>query len=97
MGDMLIRGIPDAIKTELTQLARDEGKSLSETAVDLLRKGMAADRADRAKPKQSAWDALRSAFIDADAVDHDGEFAKIMDEIEAERKKDFGRPVPDFE
>jgi hypothetical protein len=38
---------------------------------------------------------LRSAFVEAGAAD--GEFAKIMDEIEAERKKDFGRPLPDFE
>ncbi|EBX4816962.1 plasmid stabilization protein [Salmonella enterica subsp. enterica serovar Newport] len=97
MGDMLLRGVPDAIKTELKQFASESGKSLSETAVDVLRKGIAARKADRDKPRQSAWDLLRAASVESEAIDHDGEYVRIMDEIEAERKRDFGRPVPDFE
>jgi antitoxin FitA len=34
---------------------------------------------------------LRTAFEENGPLD--GEFAKVMDEIEAERKRDFGRPV----
>jgi plasmid stability protein len=89
MGDMLIRGIPDALKNEIAGAAKDRGQSLSAKAVDLLRRGLVAERDDR--PERSAWDELRSAFeIDGPPT---GEFAQIMDEIEAVRKKDFGRPV----
>lgn len=97
MGDMLLRGVPDAIKAELTEFAKQDGQSLSQKAIDVLRKGIAAEKVDRAKPKKSAWDALRSAALAAGAIDEDGEFSNIMEEIEAERKRDFGRPLPDFE
>ncbi|TPI43600.1 plasmid stabilization protein [Mesorhizobium sp. B2-9-1] len=95
MGDMLIRGIPEPLKHEIEQAARRGGHSLSSKAIDLLRKGIVAEK--EAKPERgvSAWDAIRSAFVAENATDET--FAEIMDEIEAERKRDFGRPVEDFE
>jgi antitoxin FitA len=93
MGDMLIRGIPEPLKHEIEQAARIGGQSLSGKAIDLLRKGIIAEKEANPAPGPSAWEAIRSAF-DPEAGD---EFAKILDEIEAERKRDFGRPLEDSE
>ncbi|WP_245429995.1 hypothetical protein [Mesorhizobium sp. WSM3859] len=41
----------------------------------------------RREPRVSAWDAIRSAFVSEGAIGD--EFADIMIEIEAERKRDF--------
>lgn len=92
MGDLLLRGVPDAIKTELTEIAKADGQSLSQKAIDVLRKGMAAERLEQEKEQpRNAWDMLRSAFEMEGPVT--GEFAAIMDEIEAQNKRDFGRPI----
>lgn len=93
MGDMLIRNIPEPLMREIEQAARSAGQSLSGNAIDLLRRGIVDDR----KPKSdlSAWDAVRSAFAAENAIDD--EFAGIMDKIEAERKRDFGRRLEDFD
>lgn len=97
MGDMLLRGVPDAVKADIERFAKEDGKSLSEKAIQILRKGISIETEDRSRPRLSAWKSLRAAAVEAGAIDHDGEFGKIMDEIEAERKKDFGRPLPDYE
>ncbi|WP_352728432.1 plasmid stabilization protein [Mesorhizobium sp. M0276] len=95
MGDMLIRDIPEPLKREIEQAARKGGQSLSGKAIDLLRKGMVAEKEAKPEPGLSAWDAIRSAFAAENAIGD--EFSEIMDEIEADRKRDFGRPVEDFE
>jgi plasmid stability protein len=91
MGDMLIRGIPAALKDRIQKAASQEGKSLSDKAIDLLRKGVAAEAPTADAPKQSAWEAIRSVFEAEGAVTD--EFYEVMQEIEAERKRGFGRPV----
>jgi plasmid stability protein len=91
MGDMLIRNIPDSLKREITQAADFRHQSLSAKAIDLLRKGLIAEREAKPLPGQSAWEMLRAPFEEFGPPT--GEFAAIMDEIEAERKRDFGRPV----
>ncbi|MBZ9795402.1 plasmid stabilization protein [Mesorhizobium sp. ES1-4] len=95
MGDILVRDIPEPLKREIEQAARKTGQSLSGKAIDLLRKGMVAEKEAKPGPGLSAWDNIRSALAAENAVDD--EFAEIMDEIEAERKRDFGRPIEDFE
>ena len=95
MGDLLIRDIPEPLKRDIEQAANKGRQSLSGKAIDLLRKGIVVEKEAKREPGLSAWDAIRSAFAAHDGFDE--EFAKIMDEIEAERKKDFGRPVEDFE
>ncbi|KAA0699333.1 plasmid stabilization protein [Neorhizobium sp. P12A] len=95
MGDLLIRNVPEAMKLDIAELAEKNGNSLSDEAKNLLRKGMIATHADMEPNGGSTFDAIRRAFVDAGASGD--EFAKIMDEIEAERKTDFGRPVEDFE
>ncbi len=91
MGDMLIRNIPDSLKRELIQAADVRRQSLSAKAIDLLRRGLIAEREAKPLPDQSAWEMLRAPFEEFGPPT--GEFAAVMDEIEAERKRDFGRPV----
>lgn len=97
MGDLLIRNIPEVLKRDLEEAARRDGRSLSAKSIDLLRKSLAAEGVEGKRPFVSAWDVLRPIFEAHGAVDEADEYANIMDEIEAERKRDFGRPLPDFE
>ncbi|AHG43831.1 plasmid stabilization protein [Rhizobium leguminosarum bv. trifolii CB782] len=94
MGDFLIRNISEAMKRDIAESAQRSGNSLSDEAKELLREAL--QRKTEAKPEaMSAYAAIRAAFEREDAVDD--EFAAIMEEIEAARKKDFGRPFEDFE
>jgi plasmid stability protein len=97
MGDLLIRNIPDALKRDLEAAAARDGRSLSAKSIDLLRKSLASERGGGETPAASAWDVLRPILYrpgnDAEAED----FVRIMEEIEADRKRDFGRPLPDLE
>ncbi len=95
MGDLLIRNIPDAMKAELEDHARRSGRSLSEEAKAQIRRSLLLVEDAPPVAYANALEAIRSAFVEAGAVDD--EYAGIMDEIEAERKRDFGRPIPDFE
>ena len=90
MADMLIKDIPEPLKREIELAARKDGQSLSGKAIDLLRKGMAAEREGRSEPGLTAWDAIRSAFAAENAIGD--EYAEIMDRIEAETKSDLGHP-----
>jgi hypothetical protein len=90
MADMLISDIPEPLKREIELAARKANQSLSIKAVDLLRKGMAAESGAKQEPGLSAWDAIRSAFAAENAIGD--EYAQIMDKIEVERNRDHGRP-----
>jgi len=96
MGDLLIRNIPDALKRSLEQAAKRDGQSLSTKSIELLRTSLSAESENEKKPFVSAWDVLRPILYQGDEEEAEA-FAKIMEEIEADRKRDFGRPVPDFE
>jgi len=91
MGDLLIRNVPEDLKRELADAARKAGHSLSDEAKQRLK--TATPKASA--PAQTGGDLVRSIQTAlADIPDEDREaFAKIMDEIEAERRKDHGRPV----
>ena len=95
MGDLLIRNISDALKRDIAAAADRAGRSLSDEAKDLLRKGLIAEKGIKPVKEQSAYDVLRAAFGADEGLGDD--FAAILDEVEAERKKDFGRPPVEFE
>jgi len=95
MGDLLIRNIPDAMKRDIALRAEKNGNSLSDEAKSLLQKAM-TDTSGTDAPTRSALDGFREIF--SPLTEHEQEqFAGIMDEIEAERKKDFGRPLEGFD
>lgn len=93
MGDLLIRNVPEHLKKELELAARREGRSLSAKSIDLLRKSLAGEAVAQEKPFVSAWDVLRPLLYSEGNDAEAEEFARIMDEVEAERKRDFGRPA----
>ncbi len=90
MGDMLIRGIPEALKSEIEAAARQHGQSLSDEAINLLRKGIVSEKQAGSLPENSAWDIIRADFEIHGAVDD--QFAQVLEEVEEERKRYFGRP-----
>lgn len=96
MSDLLIRDIPEPMKQDIAERAKQAGRSLSDEAKELLRKALVAENSETESSRLSAWDILRPILYDGDAAAAT-EYARIMDEIELERKKDFGRPVEDFE
>lgn len=93
MGDILIRGVSETMRASLAEKAARNGRSLSEEARVRLRKSLESD--DDRPEFANAYDAIRSAFIEAGGGD--GEFARVMEEVEAQSKGDFGRPFKDFE
>ncbi|MEX0407609.1 plasmid stabilization protein [Aquibium sp. LZ166] len=95
MGDLLIRNVPEPMKLAIERAARRDGRSLSATAIDLLQKSLADSAAEQERPV-SAWSELRS-LLQEGSEDEAEEFARIMEEIEAARKNDFGRPLPEFD
>ncbi len=95
MGDMLIRNIPDAVKNGLAEKARQSGRSLSDEANLRLARSLAEDE-QQPRKFENAYEMIRSAFVEADALMTEEEHAEFMRGIE-EGRRDMGRPVPDFE
>lgn len=92
MGDLLVRDIPDAIKQDLVARARKSGRSLSDEAAHMISKGLAADESKPAEDSgRNFVDDLLCLFADIPDEERQ-QFSEIMDEIEEQRKKDFGRP-----
>jgi len=96
MGDLLIRNVAEALKTDLDQLADRTGQSLSDAAkealwegVNLVKRRLASD-ADKLPLGQRLQAAFAGAFESQDEAE---EFHRSLDE---QRKKDTGRPLPDF-
>ncbi|MBB3351985.1 plasmid stability protein [Rhizobium sp. BK049] len=94
MGDLLIRNISDAMKRDIAEAAQRSGNSLSDEAKELLREALQRKAEAKAEP-MSAYEAIRAAFVSENAVDD--EIVAVMKEVEAARKKDFGRPFEDIE
>ncbi|WP_455273138.1 FitA-like ribbon-helix-helix domain-containing protein [Rhizobium herbae] len=94
MGDLLIRNISDALKRDIAAAADRTGRSLSDEAKELLRKGLVAE-SDIKPVEESAYDVLRAAM--ADYLMTDEEHAEFMAGIEESRKSDLGRPGFEFE
>jgi antitoxin FitA len=96
MSDLLIRDIPEALKRSLEQVAKRDGQSLSAKSIELLRNSLSVEQANQEKPFVSAWDVLRPMMYQGNDEEAEA-FARIMDEVEADRKRDFGRAPPDLE
>jgi antitoxin FitA len=95
MGDLLVRGLPDAVKANLADKARQGGRSLSDEVKLRLVQSLVDDEKNPRR-YDNAYSSIRRAFIEADALMTDEEHAEFMRAIE-EARKDMGRPAPDFE
>jgi plasmid stability protein len=92
MGDLLVRNIPDTIRRDLIARAHESGRSLSDEAKHMISAGLAAEESKAAgsSGEDFVHDLLK-VFADIPEAERK-QFSDIMDEIEEERKKDFGRP-----
>jgi plasmid stability protein len=91
MGDLLIRNVPDYLREKLADSARRSGRSLSDEAKRMISKVVLEEKSDPVPSGQSLLDGIQAALARIPDEERE-EFADIMDGIEAERKKDFGRP-----
>jgi plasmid stability protein len=97
MGDLLIRNIADALKTDLDALADRTGRSLSETAKEVLRDGVEIAKKRLAAQAESLPLGQRLKAIYEGAFDSEAEAEEYQRYLDQLRKGAVGRPLPDFE
>ena len=95
MSDLLIRDFPNFAKSRIAAAAKEAGRSISEEAKLRLIQSVVDDGTGVRKPK-SAYDVIRGAFLEQDAILTEEEHTKFMRAVD-EMRKDMGRPAPDFE
>jgi plasmid stability protein len=88
MGDLLLRGIDDALKIELQESARRNGRSLSDEAIVQIRSALEALEREQRRG-QTAGQRLRAVLGDAKFEDDE------LRSIDAFRKQPDRSP-PDF-
>jgi antitoxin FitA len=96
MSDLLIRDLPAAMKADLEQKARQNGRSLSEEAKAQIGRSLAIEDAPPERKYSNAYEAIRSAFVENDALMSDEEHAEFMRAIQ-DGRRDLGRPPPELE
>jgi hypothetical protein len=95
MGDLLIRDFPAFAKSRIAAAAKEAGHSVSEEAKLRLVQSV-VDGETGARKSKSAYDVIRGAVLEHDAILTDEEHAEFMRAVD-EMRKDRGRPAPDFE
>jgi plasmid stability protein len=93
LADLLVQDIPDEMTQGLAARADKAGHSVSDEVKAIIERELGENSGNH---EASALEMLRSIMV-ADSEEEAAEYIKIMDEIEAERKRDFGRPVEDLE
>lgn len=95
MADLLVRDVSEELKENLVARADRAGHSVSDEVKAILQQEVGEVAQAPNLDGMSALEALRS-IMKADN-EEEAIYIKIMEEIEAERKRDFGRPFEDFE
>ena len=95
MGDLLIRNISNALKSDIERLARSSGRSLSDTAQEALRAGVEViSKRQSERSPIPPGQKLRELFSGVFETDEEfEEFQNVMEEV----RRAPGRPIPDFE
>lgn len=96
MGDILIRNVSKAVKTQLVDSAKINGRSLSDEIRERLARSLVSEKAGEPPKFANAYEAIRSAFVEADALMSDDEHARFMGDVDRMRHSP-PRPVSDFE
>ena len=73
MGDLLIRNFPENLKRKLAEAARENGRSLSDEAKDMLRKGIAIAMQEAHLATLDVYDEFRQEFSNALLSDEEHE------------------------
>lgn len=94
MADLLIRNIPEQLRTEIKARASRNQRSLSEEAKALLRKGLLDAANDTEEAGLDTFDLLRLPF--ADALLTEEEHRRMM-RITTDSRQTAKRDVPEFE
>lgn len=93
MSDLLIRDLPEPMRTEIRKAAATSGRSLSDEAKYLIRRGLSATL-EGPEPGSSAWDEIRNAFCEAQLTDSEHEDLLT---VTASARKSGARQTPEFE
>ncbi|MDP9840259.1 plasmid stability protein [Neorhizobium huautlense] len=96
MADLLVRNVSDELRENLAARADKAGHSVSDEIKSILQQEVGEVWKKLDLTGMSALEALRS-IMKADSEEEAAAYIEIMEEIEAERKRDFGRPVEGFE
>jgi hypothetical protein len=97
MGDLLIRNIAEALKTDLDALADHTGRSLTDTAKDALREGVELAKKRLASQADVLPLGQRLKAIYDGAFESEAEAEEYYRYLDQQRKGATGRPLPDFE
>jgi antitoxin FitA len=96
MSNLLIRDVPEELKDKLVAAAHKAGRSLDEEARLRLQVPATAESTheqDRAPMSGAEFvRSIQDLFAHVPTGEREA-FSAIMDEIEAERRKDYGRPM----
>lgn len=93
MPDLLIRNLPEQLRTDIGKAASASGRSLSDEAKRLIRKGL-AEPSDGLKSGHSAWDEIRDALGVTQLRDAENE--EFLTATTAARRSG-ARRTPEFE
>lgn len=93
MSDLLIRNIPEQMRTDIRKAAAGSGRSLSEEAKHLIHKGLSAPF-ESPGAGASAWDELREALGAAQLSE--SEHADLL-ATTARFRQSGARQTPEFE
>ncbi len=91
MPNLLIRDLPEPLKSDISRRAKASGRSLSDEVKDLIRKGLLIDKGEGVAV-ENAYDLMRRSF--GDALLSEDEHAAFMDAVDHLRA-DTGRPEAD--
>ncbi|WP_394691038.1 plasmid stabilization protein [Hoeflea sp.] len=93
MPDLLIRNLPEQLRTDIGKAASASGRSLSDEAKHLIRKGLSAPL-EGPEPGNSAWDELRNAIGAVQLSDSENEDLLVAS---AAARRSSARQTPEFE
>ncbi|MDP3525682.1 MAG: plasmid stabilization protein [Hoeflea sp.] len=93
MSDLLIRDLPEPMRAEIRKAAASSGRSLSEEAKHLIRKGLTTIEEGLGQA-HSAWDEIREALGEARLSDD--EHAQLL-AATAGTRRSAARETPEFE
>ena len=93
MSDILLRNIAPKLKRDIETRAKRASRSLSDEIKHLISVGLAHENRHGGRSAgESPLEAMRDAFAGLTSDDQ-----AIFEQALEESRKDFGRPLPDFE